>query len=255
MHREDGTFVTEPLPSQVPPNMPSQDTSAFQLLLNNLRDTPFVLEEVRKLVHEVKMEELCLAGSPTRTIGCASWDHPVHDLCAFLFPKGKSLPLHDHPNMSALIKILRGRLHVRAFDWVVPKVERTGQMGLAWLVRDEEYDCNDEPLFFTANEGGVVHQLTAVDEEAAMFDILTPGYEVGGVDCTYYSEQGPFTTPQDLCDNTQGAIKEVSQTLGVTDLAAAEALFRDDRSTHSLYFLTPARHLCVPMTHVPSDII
>lgn len=42
------------------------------------------------------------------------------ELCIFLFPAGTRLPLHDHPGMTVLTKVLYGTLSMRSFDWEQP---------------------------------------------------------------------------------------------------------------------------------------
>jgi plant cysteine oxidase len=42
------------------------------------------------------------------------------ELCIFVFPEGARLPLHDHPGMTVLTKVLYGSLSMRSFDWEQP---------------------------------------------------------------------------------------------------------------------------------------
>ncbi|GBG67584.1 hypothetical protein CBR_g713 [Chara braunii] len=111
----------------------------------------------------------------------------------FCLPTSAVIPLHDHPGMTVLSKLLHGSMHVRSFDWLSPpKGEKgsplAGRPRLAKRVLDEVMTapCDATTLFPTS--GGNIHAFTALTP-CAVLDVLAPPYcPDGGRHCTYYHE-------------------------------------------------------------------
>nr|CAB3483301.1 unnamed protein product [Digitaria exilis] len=82
----------------------------------------------------------------------------------FCFPAGATLPLHDHPEMVVLSKLLYGSVRVRSYDWVAaPPCAAARKCGLARVVAADEVrsaPCEASVLFPTS--GGNLHAFTAV---------------------------------------------------------------------------------------------
>ncbi|CAO2169448.1 unnamed protein product [Urochloa humidicola] len=95
----------------------------------------------------------------------------------FCFPAGATLPLHDHPEMVVLSKLLYGSVRVRSYDWVAaPPSSAARKCGLARAVAADEVrraPCEASVLF--PRSGGNLHAFTAVTP-CAILDVLTPPY-------------------------------------------------------------------------------
>uniref|UniRef100_A0A7I4E332 cysteine dioxygenase n=1 Tax=Physcomitrium patens TaxID=3218 RepID=A0A7I4E332_PHYPA len=117
----------------------------------------------------------------------------------FVLPASASIPLHNHPGMTVLSRLLYGSMHVRAYDWVDPHDEKLNRnpsiARQAKLVIDHVLGTEPngtEPQQTSATEvlyptsGGNIHAFTALTS-CAVLDVLAPPYAPAtGRHCTYY---------------------------------------------------------------------
>ncbi|KAG2699050.1 hypothetical protein I3843_07G174500 [Carya illinoinensis] len=106
----------------------------------------------------------------------------------FCFPAGGVLPLHDHPGMTVLSKLLYGSVYIKAYDWV--KVVNSGcqTFGLASRAVDGIFKAPCEASVLFPRSGGNIHSFTALTP-CAILDVLSPPYsEEFGRPSTYFSD-------------------------------------------------------------------
>ncbi|XP_074557893.1 plant cysteine oxidase 3-like [Curcuma longa] len=107
----------------------------------------------------------------------------------FCFPAGARLPLHDHPNMVVLTKVLYGSISVQSYDWVddSPSSNNPRRSGLARSVADGcTLQSSSKVSVLFPKRGGNIHSITALSP-CAILDVLAPPYsEQQGRSSSYY---------------------------------------------------------------------
>lgn len=106
---------------------------------------------------------------------------PLGRVSLFLLPAGGAIPLHDHPGMVVLMRVVLGRVRVTSLDWV----ERRALLARRADVSD--LGASDHVLAAGPTERNL-HAVEAL-EPSAFVDVLTPDY-AGDRPCTYFVESG-----------------------------------------------------------------
>ena len=126
----------------------------------------------------------------------------VFSMGIFVLRNGASLPLHDHPGMHGIIKVLHGKMTIRSFSATgepgdIPNDVTTELNVLqrrlvlpVMLHGEHELNTDSETCSLTPTDGNF-HEITSVDGPAAFLDILSPPYNESRHarrECHYYRE-------------------------------------------------------------------
>jgi len=135
----------------------------------------------------------------------------------FVVRNGCRLPLHDHPGMHGMIKILHGTVNFKSYSLVEDDAIRFAQIRTSLsqhftkpflLVQKHDSDklmgTDSNAIYLTPKDGNY-HELIAVDGPAVFFDVLSPSYDIetGTRPCNYYRE---LTLPPDCLAASQESL-------------------------------------------------
>ncbi|XP_068610735.1 2-aminoethanethiol dioxygenase-like [Brachionichthys hirsutus] len=169
-----------------------------------------VAAELRALVTAVRAADLNIAPrNPPRSSGAAALERPpvtymhiceteVFSMGVFLMTSGASMPLHDHPGMNGMLKVLYGKVRISSYDQLEENLStppqfkpplappQTSFLRRSVLRSVAEYSEHCGPCLLTPVQDNF-HQIAAVEGPAAFLDILAPPYDPDdGRDCHYY---------------------------------------------------------------------
>lgn len=163
----------------------------------------------------VSLKDLGLQNYKFSKLACVSIvaNQQFH-IAAFLFPKGGSLPIHDHPKMAVFSKVIAGDLKVRAFtptDVASGTKKINKNVGIpAQLVQDTVKTTQDEAWVITSKECNY-HEFTALSD-CVILDVLVPPYDHTARTCSYYSARE--LTNKDCLTSITGSANEATTSAG-----------------------------------------
>ena len=103
---------------------------------------------------------------------------PAFHASVFALGAGETIPLHDHPSLDVISKVLCGRMRVSTYEWIDAASLRARDCGEVVL------GPADDALVLRKSTG-TLHTVTAL-EPTAFLDLFAPYYDDETRPCTYY---------------------------------------------------------------------
>uniref|UniRef100_A0A914HU61 protein xylosyltransferase n=1 Tax=Globodera rostochiensis TaxID=31243 RepID=A0A914HU61_GLORO len=169
------------------------------------------VNEIRAIATELNAERLRFGPINPSALWASSFCAPVYEqkdlfeMHVFgLRFSGHSIPLHDHPRMYGFIRPLYGRIRISSFSWLEPEEEQRlmiaerkqsrTQSAAGVIRRPVRYAgdlildgaCTNPPIAVVEPNTANIHSIEALEDGAAFFDLLVPGYN-NNRSCNYYN--------------------------------------------------------------------
>jgi PCO_ADO len=107
---------------------------------------------------------------------------PAFHASVFALAEGEMIPLHDHPAIEVISKVLCGRMRVHTYEWIDQASLVARDCGEA------VFDADGDALVLRKSPG-TLHMIAAV-EPTAFLDLFAPYYDDKSRPCTYYEVAG-----------------------------------------------------------------
>lgn len=102
-------------------------------------------------------------------------EHPRFTINMFVLRPGSKLPLHDHPQMHGICKVVQGKVRIRNFTLEMEDSAVENKRIIARIEPEKIVSELDSPVVLTPKKGNI-HEIQAVDGGAAFVDVLAPPY-------------------------------------------------------------------------------
>lgn len=123
------------------------------------------------------------------------WESDTIDIGIFFMPPGGVIPLHNHPGMSVITRVLYGSANVTSYD-LLPKSElshlpadevQAGRDDIKWARVSRQGDFVAECTMWLDPRRFNLHQIRANDQiGCALLDIMIPPYNNSDRDCHHF---------------------------------------------------------------------
>ena len=190
--------------------------------------------ELGALMNEIRAEDVGITENVPKTLRNISYLH-LHEeetfsMGVFMIPPRKMIPLHDHPGMTVLSRVLFGDLDVLSLDWVGDPTKSVSLGGIA-RVRTE-IRINGPTLCTLEPKRENIHSFGGgEDKGCAILDIITPPYnDRAGRSCTYFR-----ITEKDLVVKTRE--EDAGDTSDLSDIKFVELKPYDPDFDVDTYYL------------------
>jgi len=121
---------------------------------------------------------------------------PAFHASVFGLRAGETIPLHDHPGLNVITKVLRGRIRVRTLEWIDAASLTARECGEV-VIGDA-----DDALVLRKSPG-TLHTVTAI-EGTAFLDLFAPYYDEVMRPCRYYAIERPSASGDMADGNMEG---------------------------------------------------
>lgn len=93
-------------------------------------------------------------------------------MSVFIINDSYTMPLHDHPSMKGILKVISGKLKIQSFT----RLSETGDGAIFVKQEDPKVLDQHSPSSVLDERVGNYHEITAIGGVAAFFDVLSPPY-------------------------------------------------------------------------------
>ncbi|XP_011873616.1 PREDICTED: 2-aminoethanethiol dioxygenase [Vollenhovia emeryi] len=137
-------------------------------------------------------------------------------IAIFILKQGVRMPMHDHPGMHGLLKVINGMVELTSYSLKAKSehVIKAKEEIAAFKHRSVHLHNNSPACTFTPTEKNL-HEILCVEGPAAFLDILSPPYDVddygnGTRPCTFFkSVKSNIVNLNKLCTELTDIIEEV----------------------------------------------